>query len=109
MGKGSKAIGEVIDAASISLDNLFPGRAVARPTPSYQFRAFVGSQAFGGSHVLTPISLVVSSPSGACPARTVLRLAAKQSSVTYKPGAQLSLPPKRPLSETIVAHTIKLL
>ena len=51
IGAGREAIREIVDAARVTLDNLFPGSAVARTAPPYQFRAFIGSQASDGSHL----------------------------------------------------------
>src|SRR5215210_4037370 len=49
-----EAISEIVDAAGITLDNLFPRRAIARPTPANQLGSFAHCQSLNSSHHISP-------------------------------------------------------
>src|SRR5688572_4900088 len=55
---GGKSVGEVVNATGIVLDDLFPGRAVARATPANQFGSFANCcQSLNSPHVSSPGTL----------------------------------------------------
>src|SRR6185503_9043610 len=50
VGSGGEAVREIINAAGITLHNLFPRRAVACATPANQFGSFTDRQRLNSSH-----------------------------------------------------------
>src|SRR6185436_10390759 len=51
---GSKSISQVIYSSRISVDNVFPGRAISRATLANQFGSFIGSQSPCSPHLMSP-------------------------------------------------------
>src|SRR5205807_7112354 len=93
VGARGKAIGQVVNSTRERLHNLFPSRTVSCATSSYQIGAFVGSQAFCGSHVqLSPGSLVSSEKASAAVSHGALRPAERQSSVSAGFGQEVLAP-----------------
>src|SRR5882724_8184770 len=50
----SKSVGQVIDSSRISMNNIFPGRAIPSATLANQLGSFVGSQSPCNPHLFSP-------------------------------------------------------